>query len=87
MLPQTNKNLDGSLTLHIQKDSPGTDKASNWLPAPDGPIYRVMRLYWPKSEAPSILPRVRGHGSRPEFRRRMTCMVTTRTPHTPIAAC
>ena len=47
---------DGSLTLYIQKDSPGTDRESNWLPAPDGPIYLVMRLYWPKTEAPSILP-------------------------------
>ena len=34
----------------------GADKEANWLPAPDGPIYLVMRLYWPKTEAPSILP-------------------------------
>jgi len=47
---------DGSLTLYIQKDSPGADKESNWLPAPDGPIYLVMRLYWPKTTPPSILP-------------------------------
>jgi hypothetical protein len=32
------------------------DSESNWLPAPNGPIYLVMRLYWPKSEPPSILP-------------------------------
>ncbi len=56
MLPTLQKNKDGSLTLYIQKDSPGKDKESNWLPAPDGPIYLVMRLYWPKSEKPSILP-------------------------------
>jgi len=56
MLPSMKKNADGSLTLYIQKDSPGRDKESNWLPAPDGPIYLVMRLYWPKAEAPSILP-------------------------------
>jgi len=56
MLPAMKKNSDGSLTLYIQKDSPGKDKESNWLPAPDGPIYLVMRLYWPKTEAPSILP-------------------------------
>jgi hypothetical protein len=24
--------------------------------APDGPIYLVMRLYWPKETPPSILP-------------------------------
>jgi len=56
MLPQMKKNADGSLTLYIQNKSPGKDKESNWLPAPDGPIYLVMRLYWPKTEAPSILP-------------------------------
>lgn len=51
MLPDLKKNEDGSLTLYIQKDSPGKEKESNWLPAPDGPIYVVMRLYWPKDEA------------------------------------
>jgi hypothetical protein len=56
MLPELKKNADGSLTLYIQNKSPGADKESNWLPAPDGPIYLVMRLYWPKSEPPSILP-------------------------------
>jgi hypothetical protein len=56
MLPGMKRNADGSLTIFIQKDSPGADKESNWLPAPDGPIDLVMRLYWPKTEAPSILP-------------------------------
>jgi hypothetical protein len=56
MLPGMKKNEDGSLTLYIQKDSPGADKEANWLPAPNGPIYLVMRLYWPKTEAPSVLP-------------------------------
>jgi hypothetical protein len=56
MLPTMKTNPDGSLTLYIQNKSPGTDKEANWLPAPNGPIYLVMRLYWPKTEAPSILP-------------------------------
>ena len=56
MLPNMKKNADGSLTLYIQKDSPGKAKEANWLPAPAGPIYLVMRLYWPKTEPPSILP-------------------------------
>jgi hypothetical protein len=56
MLPGMTKNADGSLTLYIQKDSPGKDKEPNWLPAPNGPIYLVMRLYWPKETPPSILP-------------------------------
>ncbi len=61
MLPGMKKNADGSLTIHIQKDSPGKAKEANWLPAPDGPIYLVMRLYWPKDTPPSILPA--GEGS------------------------
>jgi hypothetical protein len=56
MLPGMKKNPDGSLTLYIQNKSPGKDKESNWLPAPNDTIYLVMRLYWPKTEAPSILP-------------------------------
>jgi len=56
MLPNLKKNADGSLTIYIQNKSPDADKAANWLPAPNGPIYLVMRLYWPKTEPPSILP-------------------------------
>ncbi len=56
MLPDMKKNDDGSLTLYIQKDSPGADKESNWLPAPNDTFYLLLRLYWPKTEAPSILP-------------------------------
>ncbi|AMM84528.1 cell envelope protein [Martelella sp. AD-3] len=56
MLPELKKNADGSLTLYIQKDTPGAEKESNWLPAPDGPIYLAMRMYWPKTGKPSVLP-------------------------------
>jgi hypothetical protein len=56
MLSQMKKNPDGSLTIYIQKDSPGKAKESNWLPAPNDTIYLVMRLYWPKETPPSILP-------------------------------
>jgi len=56
MLAGMKKNGDGSLTIYIQKDSPGADKEANWLPAPNGTVYLAMRLYWPKTEAPSILP-------------------------------
>ena len=51
MQPGLKKNPDGSLTIYIQKGSPGSDKESNWLPAPDGYFYLVMRLYWPKETA------------------------------------
>ncbi len=56
MLPGMKKNADGSITLYIQKDSPGKAKQANWLPAPNDDIYLVMRLYSPKETPPSILP-------------------------------
>jgi hypothetical protein len=55
MHPGMKKSNDGSLTMYIQNGAPSADKKSNWLPAPDGPIYMVMRLYWPKETPPSIL--------------------------------
>ena len=45
------KNADGSITIYLQKDSPGKDKESNWLPTPAGPYYMVMRNYAPTEEA------------------------------------
>ncbi|HXJ77199.1 MAG TPA: DUF1254 domain-containing protein [Candidatus Methylomirabilis sp.] len=48
-------NPDGSTDLYIQKDSPGPDKESNWLPAPAGRFILMLRLYWPRENDPSIL--------------------------------
>ncbi|MEA3278401.1 MAG: DUF1214 domain-containing protein, partial [Pseudomonadota bacterium] len=50
-LDQFKLEKDGSLVLYIGKDSPGQDLESNWLPAPDGPFYMVMRLYGPEQAA------------------------------------
>jgi len=50
MLGQLKRDRDGGLTLYVQKDSPSKDKASNWLPAPDGPFYAILRVYLPKQE-------------------------------------
>ena len=46
---------DGTVPLYIQADSPGPDKESNWLPAPKAPFVLMMRMYWPKTNPPSIL--------------------------------
>ena len=51
MLPQFKRDADGGLTLYIQNESPGKDNEANWLPAPNGPFWMAMRLYWPKEEA------------------------------------
>ena len=51
MLPQFKRDADGGLTLLIQNESPGKDQEANWLPAPKGPFFMAMRLYWPKDEA------------------------------------
>ncbi len=51
MLPDLKRDAAGALTIHIQKDSPGKGQESNWLPAANGPIFVVMRVYWPKDSA------------------------------------
>jgi len=63
MLPQFKKDADGGLTLLIQNESPGKDEESNWLPAPKGPFFMAMRLYWPKAEA------TEGKWTAPQLRR------------------
>ncbi|MFF1571357.1 DUF1254 domain-containing protein [Leifsonia sp. NPDC058292] len=40
-------NPDGSLDIYIQHMSPGADKESNWLPAPQGAFSPMLRLYSP----------------------------------------
>ena len=39
-------NADGSLTLYAGDKSPGAEKESNWLPAPDGTFSLYIRAYW-----------------------------------------
>ena len=51
MLPGLVRDADGGITLYIQHESPGERAEANWLPAPEGPFFCVLRLYWPKAEA------------------------------------
>jgi hypothetical protein len=51
MLPDLKRDPDGGITLYVQNASPGADKETNWLPAPKGPFFAVLRLYWPKPQA------------------------------------
>jgi hypothetical protein len=41
---------DGGLTIYVQKDSPGADKQGNWLPAPRGQFFMIMRTYLPAQD-------------------------------------
>ena len=38
---------DGSITIYLSAKSPGKDKESNWLPAPEGPFWPILRTYGP----------------------------------------
>jgi hypothetical protein len=51
MLPDLKRDPDGGVTMYIQHESPGTDTEPNWLPAPSGPFWLALRLYWPKTDA------------------------------------
>ena len=53
---------DGSLTLHISAHSPGPEAEANWLPAPEGPFWMVLRNYGrgrASSTAPTTCRRAR----------------------------
>lgn len=51
MLPDLKRDADGGITIYVQNESPGRDEAANWLPAPKGSFFAIMRLYWPKPAA------------------------------------
>lgn len=51
MLPGLKRDADDGITLYLQHESPGKDVESNWLPAPAGPFWATMRLYWPQPAA------------------------------------
>jgi hypothetical protein len=43
---------DGSLAITIQHDRPESpEEQANWLPAPDGPFFLVLRIYMPEPAA------------------------------------
>ena len=39
---------DGSITIHVQNESPGAEHEANWLPAPKANFYLVLRTYIPQ---------------------------------------
>jgi len=60
--PGLKYNSDGSLDIYMQHESPGPDKESNWLPAPEGDFRPILRMYQPRPKALDgtyVLPPVR----------------------------
>ena len=52
MLPGLAKDADGGHdALSSSTRALAREREPNWLPAPAGPFFMVMRLYWPKQEA------------------------------------
>ena len=54
------RNADGSFTLYLQKDNPGADKLANWLPAPAGRFYLILRNYAP---SPAMVRAIEAEGA------------------------
>jgi len=44
------KDANGTFTLYIQHENPGTDKENNWLPSPEGNFYLLFRIYGESEE-------------------------------------
>jgi hypothetical protein len=63
-------NPDGSLTVYAGAKSPGKDKESNWLPAPQGHFSLYLRAYWPDQPIldgtwmPPVITAVQGTATR-----------------------
>jgi hypothetical protein len=45
--PGLKSEADGTIILYMSVKSPGKDKESNWLPAPEGEFWPIMRTYGP----------------------------------------
>ena len=50
MLPNFKLDADGGLTLALQHHEPPKNEQPNWLPAPPGPFYAVLRIYMPQPQ-------------------------------------
>lgn len=59
--PGLKTNADGSLVIYVSAQSPGTDKESNWLPAPRGRFWTVLRNYGPDDSI------INGSYKRPDY--------------------
>jgi len=49
MLQSLRVDDDGGITLEIQRERPAAAREPNWLPAPAGPFYCILRIYLPRA--------------------------------------
>lgn len=42
---------NGDVVIRMQHEGPGPEFENNWLPAPDGPVGVVLRIYLPEAAA------------------------------------
>lgn len=48
--PGLKRSPDGAITIPVQAEAPAGEAAANWLPAPKGKFYLLLRLYQPSEE-------------------------------------
>jgi DNA sulfur modification protein DndE len=41
------RRAEGSFTIYVQRDDPGPERRSNWLPISSAPFYLILRVYAP----------------------------------------
>jgi len=63
MVPGMRRGPTGDVVIHVCSRAPGPADASNWLPAPRGAFFMVLRMYLPSKEVLS------GQWQPPELRR------------------
>jgi hypothetical protein len=49
--PSMRRGADGSIEIHVQKERPPGDMATNWLPTGEGPFWMILRMYVPGAKA------------------------------------
>lgn len=59
-LSSAKKNIDGSLDIYVQHQSPAKDKVSNWLPSPKDSFHLVLRtpVIWGQGPPSPIVQRM-----------------------------
>ena len=50
MIKDFKRDKNGGVDIYIQKNSPGKNLESNWLPVPEGEFYIILRPYLAKEE-------------------------------------